>query len=211
MNRTLIAAVVVWVVTSSAHLNAAVFQHDWKVPGDGLLTYDDVNQREWLDLSVSRLSQFPVPRLANAMAEISPGGLFDGFTWASQQDVLALAASSGVDVTSFDLAVNQIPVTNVIGLLSPTLQNNLGVLRSVGLTNDPRTNPSLPPYTGAAFLVNFNPSTGGGYAEFALNLPDDLLTPLSNGMMLYRVVPEPALTLQFAIAAWLLLWRPKRT
>ena len=30
--------------------SAAVFERDWKTPGDGLLTYDDVNRREWLDL-----------------------------------------------------------------------------------------------------------------------------------------------------------------
>ncbi len=28
-------------------LHAAVIEHDFLTPGDGLLTYDDVNQREW--------------------------------------------------------------------------------------------------------------------------------------------------------------------
>lgn len=199
MNRMLIgsSAFILFLVVQPAA--AAVFSRDWKTPGDGLLTYDDVNQREWLDLSQSRLSQFPVARLQNAISQLAPGGLFEGFTWASQQDVRDLAASSGVDVTTSSIAVNQAPVTNLIGLLSPTLQSS-GVLRSIGLTIDPQTNPSLPPYTGAALLLNFNPSTGGGYAEFRSLLPDDLLTPTSNGLMLFRAVPEPSTSIIVAIS-----------
>ena len=37
-------------------LNAAVIERDWQTPGDGLLTFDTVNQREWLDLSETLLS-----------------------------------------------------------------------------------------------------------------------------------------------------------
>lgn len=37
-------------------IDAAVISRDWKTPGDGLLTYDDVNQRVWLDLTESRLA-----------------------------------------------------------------------------------------------------------------------------------------------------------
>lgn len=70
--------------------SAGVFERDWKAPGDGLLTYDDVNQREWLDVTVSSLNQFPEPRLDNAVAEIATGGRFAGFTWAKRRDVIAL-------------------------------------------------------------------------------------------------------------------------
>jgi len=49
---------------------AAVFERDWKEPGDGLLTYDDVNQREWLDVPLSLLVHFPSPRLDTALAEL---------------------------------------------------------------------------------------------------------------------------------------------
>jgi hypothetical protein len=35
---------------------AAVVAHDWKTPGDDLLTYDTVNKREWLDLPVTVLA-----------------------------------------------------------------------------------------------------------------------------------------------------------
>jgi hypothetical protein len=63
--------------------NAAVFERDWQTPDDGLLTYDDVNRREWLDVSQSLLIQFPgstlEQRYQSALAELAPGGMFEGF------------------------------------------------------------------------------------------------------------------------------------
>lgn len=32
-------------------LCGGIVEHDFHVPGDGLLTYDDVHKREWLDLT----------------------------------------------------------------------------------------------------------------------------------------------------------------
>jgi hypothetical protein len=65
MNRLRTLAFATLFLWTPGQLLAGVFSRDWKTPGDGLLTYDDVNQREWLDLSVSRLDQFPVPRFEN--------------------------------------------------------------------------------------------------------------------------------------------------
>jgi hypothetical protein len=61
MNRLRIIWLALVVLLWARVSGAAVIQHDWKTPGDGLLTYDDVNQREWLDLSQTlQSSQFPV-------------------------------------------------------------------------------------------------------------------------------------------------------
>ena len=38
---------------------AAAIERDWKTPGDGLLTYDDVSKRGWLDLTETQLFKFP--------------------------------------------------------------------------------------------------------------------------------------------------------
>ena len=69
---------------------ADVFERDL-VPGsgDGLLTFDDVNQREWLDLTESILVNFP----DGAVNELEPGGVFEDFTWATAEDVRSLAES----------------------------------------------------------------------------------------------------------------------
>jgi hypothetical protein len=101
MKRILILTAVVslCVTSDTVSVDAAVFERDWKAPGDGLLTYDDVNRREWLDLSQSELSQFPYPFLEPALAELTPGGRFEGFQWATGDDVIALAESAGIDTT----------------------------------------------------------------------------------------------------------------
>jgi hypothetical protein len=184
---------------------AALFERDWKTPGDGLLTFDDVNNREWLDLSMSRLSQFPEPRLENAIAEIAPGGIFEGFTWAKRDEVRGLAESAGIDLSTTALSVNRDPVEETITLLGITLQS-LGALRAVGFINEAQ-DPDLipPPYDGAAFLINVNPATGGGYAGVFFSVNDDLLRPTANGLMLFRQIPEPASSPLIFVAIWILM------
>jgi hypothetical protein len=186
MNRTFLFALLLAVLSAVNSSQAAVFERDWKTPGDGLLTYDDVNQREWLDLSASRLDQFSEPRIENAISQIATGGLFEGFTWAKRDDVRALAESAGVDTSTSDIAINQAPTTTLIELLSPTSQSPFG-LRAIALIDEPQMRyPLLPAYDGAALLVNFN-----GFAGMFLILNDDELR-LANGLMLYRTVPEPS-------------------
>ena len=53
MTHILKLAAALALVLAAVQSQAAVFERDWLAPGDGLLTYDDVNKREWLDLSVS--------------------------------------------------------------------------------------------------------------------------------------------------------------
>lgn len=67
---------------------AGVVSRDLFEPGDGLLTYDDVNQREWLDFSVmmGQSSEFVGER-------IGVGGRLFGFHLATANDVGALARS----------------------------------------------------------------------------------------------------------------------
>ena len=102
MKRTLVPFSLMLLFPCIHSASAAVFERDWQSPGDGLLTYDDVNRREWLDLSVSRLDQFPEPRLENAVAEIAPDGLFEGFKWAKRHHVISFAESAGIDTTTFN-------------------------------------------------------------------------------------------------------------
>jgi len=113
-----VCLVVVTYLAVAASLPAAVFERDWKMPGDGLLTYDDVNQREWLDLPVSLLSQFPTPRYENAVAETAPGGVFEGFTLAKSPDVIALAESAGIDMSTIEYEVNGETISRLVGLLT---------------------------------------------------------------------------------------------
>lgn len=175
---------------TAGRINAAVSERDWKAPGDGLLTYDDVNQREWLDLSVSSLAQFPDPKLENALAEISANGLFAGFTFAKRSDVHALAVSAGIDPTTDSFARNASPVRSVIELLSPTPPFTGTILHSIGFVDE---FPTPPPFPGAIIEsadFRFDPNSGPeGRAGLSIFAGNDLAG--LGGLMLYRVVPEP--------------------
>ncbi|MCA9232407.1 MAG: hypothetical protein KDA57_17290 [Planctomycetales bacterium] len=72
-------------------LRAAVIESDFLAPGDGLLTYDDVHHREWLDLTQTSLNSLIVIQTA-----MLPGGLYEGFSFATLKDVEELALSAGV-------------------------------------------------------------------------------------------------------------------
>jgi hypothetical protein len=180
-----LAALLIVSIHSAA---AAVFERDWHTPGDGLLTYDDVHRREWLDLSVSRMDQFPEPWLENAVAQIAPGELFDGFQWAKRDDVISFAESAGIDTTTLNpfITNNEIAVTGLIELLSVTYQSSQ-LTRSIGFIDEYEFGQQ----SGAIFKLNANPITGE-VALAGLSIGgDDLLGLGSSGLMLYRVVPEP--------------------
>ena len=198
MNRILVCLSAMLLISLSfvASAGAAVFERDWKTPGDGLLTFDDVNQREWLDLSVSRLNQFPEPRLENAIIEIAPGGLFEGFTWANRDDIRAFAASGGINISTSSIAVNQSPTTQVISLLGSTFERDTPtfIRRSVGFIDETQMEPSLQRQVGALFRININPATSEGFASLSFSSSDDSLDDDSTGLMLYRTIPEPSST-----------------
>jgi hypothetical protein len=186
MNKTMLVCALVLFATYCPAANGAVFERDWTTPGDGLLTYDDVNRREWLDLSVSRLDQFPQPRLENALAEIGPGGIFEGFTFAERADVIPFAQSAGINTSTFNFATNEQPTADLIELLSVTFQNSATV-RSIGYIDEPTGNPRV----GADFHVQFNSITGEG-SMAGLFLSGDLLSITVPGLMLFRNIPEPS-------------------
>ncbi len=77
---------------------AGVVSRDLFDPGDGLLTYDDVNQREWLDFSVPT-------GITQAGLVLSESGPISGFRFATLEDVLDLAQSANVHWFDFDGSV----------------------------------------------------------------------------------------------------------
>jgi hypothetical protein len=200
MRKTILLCGLLLVGTCCSASRGAVFERDWMTSGDGLLTYDNVHRREWLDLSVSRIDQFPEPRLENALAELAPGGLFEGFTWAKTRAVRQLAISGGIDISTTDVAINAVPTNAMIDLLSPTLESSFGRRQTVGFINEPETTyTSYPPYDAAAFTRQ------GGFAGVFFNASDDTLRSPSNGLMLYRPVPEPTTIFPMLFSLVLLL------
>ena len=74
MKRILIVSCFLLDLCFVSPVSAEVFERDWKAPGDGLLTHDDVNGREWLDLSVSRLINFRSLDSRTQLLKLHPAG-----------------------------------------------------------------------------------------------------------------------------------------
>jgi hypothetical protein len=197
------------VIMPLSFASAAVFERDWNTPGDGLLTYDDVNQREWLDVTETELFLFPVPgdglqteaRYQQVVAELSPGGMFEGFTVAKRADIIAFAQSGGINTATFDFEANQAAVRNVINLLGVSFGNLDGRAASMGfideLPSPPPASCALPCRISAMFEL-IPPTSPPDFAGVYFSASDDRVTrSLAPGVMLYRaVVPEPS-TLMF--------------
>lgn len=169
--------------------HAAVIEHDWKTPGDGLLTYDTLNQREWLNLTETQLFNFPgdtpLQQFAAVVEQTSPAGAFEGFQVATSADVYALAISAGIDTSTYSLSVNRIPSELFIELVGETRDFGSASLNrsSAGILAEPSNVAevvyapqglgSRPGPPGAGLVTN-------GYVETRV------------GVWLYRPVPEPS-------------------
>jgi hypothetical protein len=198
--------------------SAAVVSRDWKTPGDGLLTYDDVNQREWLDLTESRLSMFAgsgfEQRYQNGLLEIAPGGEFDGFESAESSELRSLAQSAGIDVATSDFVTNGTDVQNLINLLDLSYgPSDTGAAAVFGLLGEIGGPPDFP-FTGrlAGRLEYFPMSGANGRAQLIIaSGAGDLANVANTGMWLFRAVPEPSSAFSSIVGSLFLIRRSTRT
>jgi len=164
--------------------SAGVISRDWKTPGDGLLTYDDVNRREWLDLTESMLLQFPgsnfFARLQNAQAEFQSGEMFDGFTPANGFDVASLAQSAGIDMSTLDFVTNQAPSHSLVTLLGVTHVDASTVTSWGALLGGPGGREATP-----TALVTIHDTSKAGVEFLQVDRSD-------YGLWMYRQIPEPS-------------------
>jgi hypothetical protein len=191
------------------HAEAAVMSRDWKTPGDGLLTFDTVNKREWLDLSQTILnSQFPGATLDQryqfVVGELNSGGLFSNFTVATADEVRALAVSAGIDISDRPSAANVAPVMALGELISFTINpsgGGNGNKLSVGLLDDV-SEPPLSARVGAIFSVEYAATPDRAGLRITSN-SDFLEPPRTPAVYLLRAIPEPS-SLVTSLLAWTL-------
>jgi hypothetical protein len=207
--RTIIVSTICALMSVQTH--AAVIERDWKTPGDGLLTYDTVNKREWLDLSQTLLSdQFPgsgstfleirESRYQYVVGQTAPGGLFEGFQVARSPQVLGLAQSAGIDTSGFSYS-NTAPSLELGNLLGFTIQPTDGNKFAIGLIDELDSTASFLRRRDAQIVI-----LGGGTGLAGLRTGighTDLRTP--PGVMLYRTIPEPN-TLILLVGAFIYSW-----
>ncbi|MCO6043392.1 hypothetical protein NG895_05685 [Aeoliella sp. ICT_H6.2] len=188
-------ALLVLLAFSPCWSHAAVIERDWLSPGDGLLTYDDVNQREWLDLpylidEFHVISRDPEKRLELVLPELEPGGSLEGFVMANSADVIELAISAGIDVSTSSFAENELPTLALIDLVGSTSATTTG-MSSIGLLNEFDSTTGRPVRLVSAITLGLASDTAGvGFIPVS-ELSSDIPT-LITSVMLYRNVPEPS-------------------
>lgn len=174
--------------------DAAVMSRDWKVPGDGLLTFDDVNRREWLDVPETLLADFVgatvLEGYEKVIAELAPDGAFAGFSLSTRDDVVALAVSAGIDTNTFDFTRNSVPTSMLLDLLGSTSESHLESKSTFGLIDEFANAVEVLPDQLVAGLSFSSLANGAGlrFVEFR-DLTDR--PHLITGFMLSRPVPEP--------------------
>ena len=188
MSRSNVAMPTLLLLLFTMPLDAAVIERDWQTPGDGLLTFDTVNQREWLDLSETLLVDFG-NNPTYVLAQLTQGGQFEGFHPATLQDVIGLGQSAGIDTTTLDFARNEDPTENLIDLLSETFESGK---RSLGLVEE-FVNQSLafPDQLVVNIFTGMGPASAGISTFVFTPQFSDRATHIV-GVFLYRQVPEPS-------------------
>lgn len=120
---------------------ADVVERDRKESGDALLTFDDVNRREWLDLTetlcqrgTQRFVCEPIVSFEDVLTELDVEGRCAGFSVASVEDVYGLAASAGINATGSEWSVENVePVTQLQSLVGVTDDGSWGAIWSEGI------------------------------------------------------------------------------
>ena len=189
MSRSNVAVPTLLLLLLPTSLNAAVIERDWQMPGDGLLTFDTVNQREWLDLSETLLSNFGNSGSSHltVLDELVPGGLFSGFRFANSEDVLRLILSAGIDDSTIDITLNGIAASKLTDLLTITSVSQSRTHSARGVVD---SDCSCTLVASIFVATQFN-SAGIAFRNF-LSLGDPGGVNATTGVMLYRQVPEPS-------------------
>jgi len=173
---------------------AGVVSRDFQSVGDSLLTYDAVNQREWLDI----MSTYGVSAESlHGMLEV--GGALNGFKIGSYEDVRLLLVAAGFDSSTIPGNQNYDDAVEFVGIVSG-LEATGGILHKLIYTSG-RIQISAEhadiasvtvyafgePVIPGALNPPLYPSFGAGINNFSSTLPE-------LGYWLYRdaAVPEPA-------------------
>jgi len=80
----------------SVSVNAAIISVDWQSAGDNLITRDTETGLNWLDLTVTNGMSFNTVN-----GQLGSGGLYEGFRYATGQEVVDLYAKFGVTLTAY--------------------------------------------------------------------------------------------------------------
>jgi len=110
----------------SVTANAAVISLDWQNSNDNLITRDTTSGLDWLDLSLTNGSSFN-----QTMTQMGTSGQFNGFRYATTNEVENLWANVGIDLTAGASNGSTGSMQSGIMSMSTFLGNNVNLFDSV--------------------------------------------------------------------------------
>lgn len=81
--------------------NAALIDLDWTTTNDSALLLDTTTGLQWLDLSVTADQSYN-----QILAQLQQGGAYDGFRYATREEVLHLWSEANISDTNFTWVIN---------------------------------------------------------------------------------------------------------
>lgn len=170
-----------------AQANAALTSRDLVLgSGDGLLTYDDQTNFEWLDVTQTLNMSFN-----QVVSELNPSGVFAGFNLASDANLQALFTSGGwsgaSNVNYFNDPDRFNEATAIVSLLGRTTVN-YSVNSTYGMLSDVQSSKQyygfIYSYTDAT--IPYQSSSWHNVFAQPRDVPSDYI-----GTFLYRVAVVP--------------------
>jgi len=83
------------VLVLSTNVSAEIISVDWQTTGDNLITYDTTSGLNWLDLTETNNLSYEY-----VSEQFGSGDQFDGFRYATPEEVINLWANFGIDLSS---------------------------------------------------------------------------------------------------------------
>ena len=193
MNKPrLLGAVCVYLIVASINANASLISTDWQTVGDNLITYDDVSDLRWLDLTETN----DMTRL-DVLAQLGSGGQFDGWRYATSDEVVTLWSNFGIDlsegattfVSGFDALV--IDATNILGNILCEANCVWWPNGALGLTSTQSVSPGRYDVIGALYETRPVPTTEYHVVNFNSALDNTATTFQGHYLVQSTAVPVP--------------------
>lgn len=135
MNNKILAVAFVLLSCFGTAARASLLEVDYLSAGDKLLTRDTVSNLEWLDLTRTLDISY-----TDMLAQLGPGGLYEGFRYATVADIDNLQVNAGLRPGLF-LSTSPVEVNITVDLLDKLgitrLPNSSGSYGSWGITGTP--------------------------------------------------------------------------
>ena len=187
-----IGATCACLLLASINASAAIISVDWKSTGDKLITRDTTSGLDWLDLTETNNMTYDF-----VSSQLDKGGVFEGFRYATNPEVITLWANFHVNLSSGAISANAIVDHNVL-----VASAYLGNIIHDGVLGYTSRNQSLHSYfrLGAYIYYAPNPATttttyydtGTGYNPFLFSTSSTSSSYTGSYLVQASVIPVPS-------------------